>query len=94
MKVAASGTYYPDEGSRLPEGEVHAWEPGQNQTACGVPLRRAGLSRFPHVDFSDTDPVTGGSADGVRWVCPKCVAATTPRRQRGGRRWERTDPRP
>ncbi|WP_432506934.1 hypothetical protein [Kineococcus arenarius] len=94
MKVAASGTYDPGEGSRLPEGEVHAWEPGQNQTACGVPLRRAGLARFPHVDFSDTDPVTGGSADAVRWVCPKCVAATTPRRQRGGRRWERTDPRP
>ncbi|WP_203417539.1 hypothetical protein [Kineococcus radiotolerans] len=92
VKVAASGTWYPDEGSRAPSGEVHAWQPGQNSTLCGVPLRRAGLARFPHVDFADVDPLTGGSADAVRWTCPKCVAATGGRR--GGRRWERVDPRP
>jgi hypothetical protein len=92
VKVAASGTWYPDEGSRAPSGEVHAWEPGQNGTLCGIPLRRAGLARFPHVDFSDVDPLTGGSADAVRWTCPKCLAATGGRRT--GRRWERTNPRP
>lgn len=98
MKVAAGGTWIPPEGSRLPAGEVHAWEPGKNQTVCGIPLHRAGLKRFSHVDFSDVDPLTGGSADAVRWICPKCVAATGGKRgHRGagqGRRWERTDPRP
>ncbi|PRY14531.1 hypothetical protein [Kineococcus rhizosphaerae] len=82
----------PDGGSRLPAGEVHAWEQGNNATACGVPLRRAGLIRFPHVDFADLDPLTGSSADAVRWTCPTCQAATGGRAR--GRSWVRMDPRP
>ncbi|MFD0485326.1 hypothetical protein ACFQ46_22240 [Kineococcus sp. GCM10028916] len=93
MKTAASSTWVPDDGgSRLPAGEAHAWEPGQNATLCGVPLRRAGLARFPHVEFSDLDRFTGGSGDQVRWTCPKCLAATGGRAT--GRRWVRNDPRP
>ena len=91
-KVAARDTWVDDEGIRRPAGEVHAWEPGQNQTVCGLPLARAGLVRFPHVAFADTDPLTGGSADAVRWVCPNCAAAAG--RPRDSRSWERRDPRP
>ncbi|WP_432514404.1 hypothetical protein [Kineococcus sp. SYSU DK001] len=93
MKTAAARTWVPDDGgSRLPAGEAHAWQPGQNSTACGVPLRRAGLARFPHVEFSDLDPLTGGSGDRVAWICPRCQAAAGgPTR---GRRWVRNDPRP
>ncbi|GAA0288285.1 hypothetical protein [Kineococcus aurantiacus] len=92
-KSAASGAWTPEDGgSRLPAGEVHAWNPGNNATLCGVPLKRAGLIRFPHVEFSDLDPLTGGEGDRVRWTCPRCVAATGGRS--GGRRWVRSDPRP
>lgn len=91
-KAAARDSWTDDEGVRRPAGEVHAWVPGQNQTVCGVPLARAGLVRFPHVAFADTDPLTGAHADAVRWVCPRCAAAGG--RPRGAPRWQRRDPRP
>ncbi len=49
--VAASGQWTDEEEGRrrLPAGEVHAWEPGMNQTVCGLPLSRSQLIRFPHV---------------------------------------------
>jgi hypothetical protein len=93
VKTAAGSTWFPEDGgARLPAGEAHAWEPGKNATLCGVPLRRAGLARCPHVDVSDLDQLTGGSGDQVRWTCPKCLAATGGRA--AGRRWVRNDPRP
>lgn len=70
---------------------MHAWQPGQNQTTCGLPLHRARLRRFPHVrfDFANTDVLT--PADQVGWICPRCVAITGGRRRRS---WTRTSPRP
>ena len=89
--VAASSEWIGPDGVRQPGGEVHAWPPGMNQTVCGLALSRSRLRRFPHVpfDFRKTDMVT--AQDQVRYVCPRCVAATT---NRGGRPWTRTAPRP
>ena len=92
MKVAASSTWTDPEGFRLPAGEVHAWEPGTNQTRCGLPLHRSGLSRFSHVVWSDVQPESGGSADAVGRVCPRCAADQG--RRRDARRWTRSNPRP
>ncbi|MDP9393573.1 MAG: hypothetical protein M3Q27_04600 [Actinomycetota bacterium] len=92
--VAASGSWVDDEdGRRLPSGEVHAWEPGMNQTACGLALSRSQLSRFAGVSWSDVQPESGGAADRVDVVCPRCAAAMGGRR-RDERRWHRTSPRP
>ncbi|WP_461021343.1 hypothetical protein [Thalassiella azotivora] len=90
--VAATGTWTDPDGVRLPSGEVHGWRPGTNQTLCGLSLHRSRLTRFPHVVLDDTDPASGGAADAVRRVCPRCLAAAG--RGRGGRRWQRRDPRP
>lgn len=90
-RVAATGEWEDETGSRLPAGEVHAWLPGTNQTICDVPLHRAGLRRFPHVPWADAMPETGGSADEVVRVCPRCAAAAGRGR---GRRWTRDSPRP
>jgi hypothetical protein len=90
--VAASGQEVDPDGVRVPSGEVHAWTPGRNQTRCGLALSRSRLTRFPHVEWSDVQPETGGHADYVRRVCPRCAAATGTRR--GARTWTRTDPRP
>ncbi|HLL65959.1 MAG TPA: hypothetical protein VK453_09455 [Micromonosporaceae bacterium] len=91
--VAASGQWWGAEGVRLPAGEVHAWHPGTNQTLCGVPLARAGLRRFPHVrwDYRGSDELT--ATDQVGYICPKCLAATQPRRSQR-RPWTRHTPRP
>lgn len=92
--VAADGSRRGgDDGSRLPTGEVHAWRPGANQTVCGLALSRSRLQRFPHIDWSDTRPESGGAADFVQRVCPRCAAATGNRR-RSGRPWTRRNPRP
>ncbi len=93
-RVAASSGEVDEDGVRLPAGEVHAWEPGINSTACGLALSRSRLLRFQHIPWSDILPDSGGSADFVRVVCPRCTAAVTPRRARDGRRWERVSPRP
>jgi hypothetical protein len=90
-RVAATDQWLDDDGRRLPAGEVHAWEPGQNQTVCGLPLSRAALRRFAGVTWSDVMPETGGAADAVTRVCPRCAAASGRHR---GRAWVRRDPRP
>jgi hypothetical protein len=89
--VAASSEWVAEDGVRHPGGEVHAWVPGTNQTVCGLALSRTRLRRFPHVrfDFRATDVVT--AADQVRYICPRCTAATT---RRGQKSWTRTSPRP
>ena len=90
--VAASGQWIDPDGVRMPAGEVHAWEPGTNQTLCGLALARSELRRFPHVTWADVQPGTGRDADEVQRVCPRCAAATG--RRRDARPWSRTDPRP
>jgi hypothetical protein len=87
--TAASSTWTdPDDGVRLPAGDVHAWEPGTNQTVCGLALSRSELARFPHVPFAQVLPESGGAADRVGHLCPRCVAGTGVRRSRGRRRRE------
>jgi hypothetical protein len=89
--VAASSEWIDDDGIRQPGGEVHAWQPGANQTLCGLALSRSRLRGFPHVrfDFRASDVVT--AADQVRHICPRCAAAAG---RRGSRSWTRTSPRP
>jgi len=91
-RVAASSTWTDPDGVRRPAGEVHAWEPGTNQTRCGLALSRSQLIRFPHVSWADVQPATGAHADRVGRVCPRCGAATG--RRRDERPWTRTAPRP
>ena len=89
--VAATGTWTDPDGFRTPSGAVHAWRQGTNQTLCGVQLSRAGLLRFPHVDWADVQPATGRDADRVVEVCPGCAAAMG--RRRDERRWSRRNSR-
>jgi hypothetical protein len=91
--VVASSEFVGDDGVRQPGGEVHAWQPGTNQTVCGLALSRTRLRRFPHVrfDFRSTDVVGGNGEDEVGHICPRCVAATGGRARRS---WTRTAPRP
>jgi hypothetical protein len=90
-RVAATGHWFDEDGTRLPAGEVHTWYPGQNQTLCGLPLSRAGLERFAGVSWADVMPESGGAADAVSRVCRRCAAGSGRHR---GRRWTRTDARP
>ncbi|MEU5680017.1 hypothetical protein, partial [Streptomyces rochei] len=94
-QVAASGRWWDEEDNRwLPAGEVHAWEQGLNQTACGLSLHRSRLARFAAVGWSDVLPESGGAADAVRRVCPRCAAAAG-RRGAGDRPgWGGGNPRP
>ncbi|MEV7813208.1 hypothetical protein AB0P05_21080 [Streptomyces flaveolus] len=94
--VAASGQWTDEEDGRrrLPAGEVHAWEPGSNQTGCGLSLGRSRLTRFPHVRRPDTFPESGGAADRVRRVCPRCASVAGRRGDDARPRWLRTRPRP
>jgi hypothetical protein len=91
-RVAASGSRRDEDGQQLPAGEVHAWEPGRNETTCGLSLSRSGLVRFSHVGWGDVQPATGGAADHVQAVCPRCAAANGARRD--DKPWRRTSPRP
>lgn len=92
--VAASSQWTDDEdGVRLPAGEAHAWVPGQNQTVCGLPLHRARLARFPHVSWADAQPESGGRADAVKRLCPRCRAAAGSGGKDPGT-WRRVNPRP
>ncbi len=93
-KVAATGGRDDPDGVRLPAGEVHGWEPGRNETVCGLSMSRSRLSRFAGVRWPDVQPESGGAADFVEVVCPRCRAALTPRGQRSGPSWRRTSPRP
>jgi hypothetical protein len=92
--VAGSSEWTDPDGVRRPAGEVHAWTPGTNQTACGLPLARSRLARYPHVGWADVQPESGRHADEVRRVCPRCAAAARPRRatRTPGRR-DRRQPR-
>ncbi|HEY0889884.1 MAG TPA: hypothetical protein VGE38_09765 [Nocardioides sp.] len=90
--VAASGRWTDPDGYRSPAGTVHAWLPGTNQTLCGVPLSRARLLRFPHIQWADVQPATGRDADRVQEVCPRCAAGMG--RRRDERPWQRVNPRP
>ena len=93
-RVAATGSRLDPDGARLPAGEVHGWEPGCNQTVCGLSLSRSALTRFAGVRWSDVQPESGGAADFVEVVCKRCRAASTPRAERSGPSWRRTSPRP
>jgi hypothetical protein len=90
--VAATGTWIDPDGFRAPEGEVHAWTPGTNQTFCGLQISRQGLRRLSHVEWADAQPTTGRDADRVTAVCRRCAAATGQRRDQ--KPWVRRDPRP
>ncbi|MCL7426015.1 hypothetical protein ACFVP3_04770 [Streptomyces sp. NPDC057806] len=94
--VAASGQWTDEEEGRrrLPAGEVHAWEPGRNETVCGLSLARSWLTRFPHVGWPDTLPESGGAADRVQRVCPRCASVAGRRGADARPRWQRTRPRP
>ena len=89
--VAATGTWTDPDGVKMPSGVVHAWRPGHNQTLCSLQLSRAGLLRFPHVEWADVQPATGRDADRVTEVCARCASATG--RRRDERPWVRHDPR-
>ncbi|HEU5126659.1 MAG TPA: hypothetical protein VFU12_01615 [Glycomyces sp.] len=43
--VAATGTWTDPDG--FPAGHVHGWLPGTNQTLCGQPIKKPGLSPRP-----------------------------------------------
>ncbi|NPC96582.1 hypothetical protein [Nocardioides sp. zg-DK7169] len=90
--VAATDSWIDPDGFRSPAGEVHAWLPGTNQTVCGVPIKKARLGRFSHIDWLDVQPATGRDADQVTSVCRRCLAGTGHRRDE--KPWTRTDPRP
>ena len=94
--VAASGQWTDEEEGRrrLPSGEVHAWEPGRDETVCGPSLSHARLVRFPHVGRPDTFPESGGAADRVRRLCPRCASVPERRGPDARPRWRRIDPRP
>jgi hypothetical protein len=89
--VAATGSWTDPDGIRRPAGEVHAWQPGRNETVCGLSLHGSRLDRFPHVGWADVQPESGRHADEVQEVCRRCRAAMGVRRDERG--WTRTNPR-
>ncbi|GGV53374.1 hypothetical protein [Streptomyces griseoflavus] len=94
--VAATGQWTDEEEGRrrLPAGEVHAWEPGLNQTVCGLSLSRSQLVRFSHVVWQDVLPESGGAADRVQRLCRRCASVAGRRGDDARPRWHRTNPRP
>ena len=88
--VAASSQERDEAGVRQPAGDVHAWEPGTNQTLCGLALSRSQLTTFPHVPFSR---VADASRERPVHLCPRCSAATG-RNRREKHSWTRDLPRP
>ena len=88
--VAASSQESGEDGARQPAGDVHAWEPGTNQTLCGLALSRSQLMRFPHVPFSR---VAEERRERSVHLCSRCSAATG-RGRRDRRSWTRDLPRP
>lgn len=92
VAVAASGRGAdPEDGTGLPAGEVHGWWHGQGETTCGLSMSRSQLVRFPALRWVDVQPESGGHADLVQVVCPRCAAALGPA---GPTTWHRTSPRP
>lgn len=90
--VAATDDWLDPDLARLPAGEVHAWLRGQNSTVCGLQLSRSRLRTFADATWEQVLPASGGKAERVQAVCPRCDAAVRPPRSR--RRWTREDPRP
>ncbi|GGP82002.1 hypothetical protein [Saccharothrix coeruleofusca] len=90
--VAASSRWVDEDGVRQPAGDVHAWTRGTNQTLCGLALSRSELARFPHVPWADAVWLAQ-TGERSLWLCPRCSAALTPRKERG-RSWTRVRPRP
>lgn len=81
--VAASDSGDDPDGGRLPRGEVHGWWHGQAETVCGLMVRRSDLATFPALSWADVQPASGGAADLVQQVCPRCRQALAPARPPG-----------
>ncbi|MET9803065.1 hypothetical protein [Streptomyces sp. NPDC006368] len=94
--VAASGQWTDEEEGRrrLPTGEVHAWEPGRNETVCGLSLSRSQLVRLPGVPWHEAIPESGGAADRVQRLCPRCASVAGRRGSDARPKWHRVNPRP
>ncbi|MBM7173581.1 hypothetical protein JQK87_35400 [Streptomyces sp. G44] len=94
--VAASGQWVDEEEGRrrLPAGEAHAWQPGRNETVCGLSLAKSRLTRFPHVPWTDVIPESGGAADRVRRLCPRCASVAGRAGTDARPPWRRENPRP
>jgi hypothetical protein len=91
--VAATDDWLDEDHVRYPAGEVHGWLPGRNSTVCGLQLSRSRLRTFGGVEWSDVQPESGGMADRVQSVCPRCAAGIEGRRSKR-RSWTRDSPRP
>lgn len=65
-----------------------------NETVCGLSLSRSRPARFPHVAWPDAFPGSGGAADRVQRVCPRCASAAGRRGSDARPPWQRIDPRP
>lgn len=91
--MAATDDVLEDDGRRWPAGEVHGWLPGSNGTVCGLSLSRSRLRTFGGVSWADVQPASGGFAEHVQAVCPRCRAGVEGRTA-GRRGWVREDPRP
>jgi hypothetical protein len=91
VNVAATDDWLDEDFVRYPAGEVHGWLRGQNSTVCGLQLSRSRLRTFADVLWEDVQPESGGRADAVQVVCPRCAAAGGRRRKDRG--WSRVDPR-
>jgi hypothetical protein len=92
-QVAATDDRLDDDGVRLPAGQVHGWYRGQNSTVCGLSLHRSRLRTFAGLSWTDVQPESGGSADFVADVCPRCRAGVEGRTSKR-RGWTRERPRP
>ena len=91
--VAATDDRLDEDLVRLPAGEVHGWYRGQNSTVCGLSLSRSRLRTFPGLVWGDVQPESGGAADHVQVVCPRCRAGVEGRTSKR-RGWTRDSPRP
>jgi hypothetical protein len=93
VNVAATDDWLDEDFVRHPAGEVHGWTRGRNSTVCGLQLSRSRLRVFADVEWPDVQPESGGRADAVQVVCPRCAAGIDGRRSKR-RTWTRRDPRP
>jgi len=91
--VAATDDALDEDRVRLPAGEVHGWERGQNSTVCGLSLSKSRLRTFAGLVWADVQPESGGSAERVQSVCPRCRAGIEGRTSKR-RSWSRERPRP
>ena len=92
VHVAATDDWLDEDYVRHPAGEVHGWLRGRNSTVCGLQLSRSRLRTFSDVLWEDVQPESGGRADAVQAVGPRCAAAGGTREKTRG--WTRHDPRP